>query len=317
LRIAVFDFVRKIEISHTRKKMLTPRLAALNDPEGKKVPESLPFIVDAHVHVFPDDIFSSIRKWFKKFAWPIRYQLSATGVVEFLSSRGIGHIVAMQYAHKPGIARGLNSFMKGLCDLYGNITGMATVFPGEKNAADILMDAFQDGLSGVKLHAHVQCFDMNSEEMDEIYDICESYNKPLMMHVGREPKSPAYACDPYKLCNSEKLERVLRNYPGLRICVPHLGINEDSAYHQMIERYDNLWLDTAMVLTEYFPGYLPPQLNEWRMDRILYGTDFPNIPFAWDRELKCLERAGLSDESMELILHKNAENLYAIHAEKK
>ena len=297
--------------------MLNPPLAALNDLEGESVPESMPFIVDAHVHVFPDDIFAAIRKWFKKFAWPIRYQLSAPGVLDFLSSRGIGHIVALQYAHKPGIARGLNSFMKGLCDLYANITGMATVFPGERNATDILIAAFQDGLGGVKLHAHVQCFDMDSEEMDEIYDICMSYNKPLVMHVGREPKSPAYPCDPYKLCSSEKLERVLRNYPELKICVPHLGIDENSAYQKMIERYDNLWLDTAIVLTDYFPGLNPPQLNEWRMDRIVYGTDFPNIPFAWDREIKWLDRAGLSDESMKLIFHKNSMDLFSIQTEKK
>lgn len=37
-------------------------------------------------------------------------------------------------------------------------------------------------------------------------------------------------------------------------------------------------------------------------DRLMYGSDFPNIPFAWDRELKCLGDAVLSEAN----LNKNA-----------
>ena len=42
--------------------MLVLPLPALEDPESETVPESLPFIVDAHVHVFPDELFAAIRK---------------------------------------------------------------------------------------------------------------------------------------------------------------------------------------------------------------------------------------------------------------
>jgi len=86
-----------------------------------------------------------------------------------------------------------------------------------------------EGLPTV-IDAHVQCFDMNAEEMDLIYDLCESEQKQMVMHVGREPKSTAYHCDPYQICSAEKLERVLQNFPKLRICVPHLGFDEISDY---------------------------------------------------------------------------------------
>jgi predicted TIM-barrel fold metal-dependent hydrolase len=192
------------------------------------------------------------------------------------------------------------------------ITGMATIFPGEDNAGGILKEAFALGLGGLKLHAHVQCFDMNSDDMNILYDICRANGKPVIMHVGREPKSTAYLCDPYKICSAEKLERVLKEFPGLKICVPHFGFDEISAYKKLTEKYDNLWLDTTMILAGYFPVKENIELDSYRIDRIMYGTDFPNIPYAWDRELRWLQASGLPEEKLEWILGKSAGGFFGL-----
>ncbi len=293
--------------------MLRPRLPSLNDKEGLSVPTGLPEVVDAHVHIFPKGIFSAIWKWFDAHAWHIRYQLSTKQIFDFLLSRGIKHIVALQYAHKPGAAGKLNRYLAKKCRGYPNqVTGMATVFPGENDAEGVLQEAFGLGLGGLKLHAHVQCFDMNGDDMNLIYDMCQSNSKPIVMHVGREPKSTAYNCDPYKICNADKLESVLGNFPGLKICVPHFGFDEILAYRKLIERYDNLWLDTTMILAGYFPIKETVELDSYRMDRIMYGSDFPNIPYAWDRELKWLGASGLPRENLEWILSKSAHAFFGL-----
>ena len=293
---------------------LKPQMPSFDDEEDSKAPSGLPPVIDAHVHVFPSSIFSAIRKWFDEHAWHIRYQMSTSEVFEFLLSRGIKNIIALQYAHKPGIARQLNTYLAKKCRKYhGQVTGMATVFPGERDAEAILQEAFDDGLSGLKLHAHVQCFDMNSEYMYPIYECCSEYGKPIVMHVGREPKSEAYSCDPYELCSAERLERVLRDFPDLKICVPHLGFDEIYAYKNLIEKYDNLWLDTTMVITDYFSIEGKPPLSHYRADRIMYGSDFPNIPYAWDRELKELAKADMPEDALEKICFKNAEAFFSLH----
>jgi uncharacterized protein len=287
-------------------------MPSVNDQEGSKVPAGLPLVIDAHVHIFPRSIFSSIRKWFDENAWHIRYQMTSSRIFEFLLSRGIKHIIALQYAHKPGIARQLNKYMSEKCREYDNqVTGMATVFPGENNAEKVLQEAFDSGLGGLKLHAHVQCFDMNGEQMNRLYECCRINNKPVVMHVGREPKSIAYSCDPYQLCSAERLEHVLRDFPDLKICVPHLGFDEISAYRKLIEKYDNLWLDTTMVITDYFPIEEKIALGHYRSDRIMYGSDFPNIPYAWDRELKELKATDISHEALEKISYKNAADFFS------
>jgi hypothetical protein len=49
-----------------------------------------------------------------------------------------------------------------------------------------------------------------------------------------------------------------------------------------------------------------------RVDRIIFGTDFPNLPYAWDREIRRLIELKLPESALERILGKNAMEFYAI-----
>jgi hypothetical protein len=292
--------------------ILKAPLPAIDDCEGDHIPQDLPEVIDAHVHLFPDNLFASIWQWFETFGWSIRYRYGSTEVIKFLLSRGVSRVVGLHYAHRPGIARELNAYMADLCRSFPQLTAMATVYPGEEKARQILSEAFDMGLSGVKLHCHVQCFEMLGPAMHEIYGICQDRGRPLIMHVGREPKSPAYPCDPYALCSAARLEKVIRAYPGLRVCVPHLGADEFDSYCRLLERYDNLWLDTTMTLADYLPFGNIPDLSEMRADRLIYGSDFPNLPYAWDRELRRIAHINLGRKLLSKLLSQNAVELYAI-----
>lgn len=295
--------------------MLTSSLAALNDPEGPRVPAGLPPVVDAHVHIFPHAVWAAVWQWFDTHAWPIRYRLGTPELLEFLLARGVAHVIALLYAHKPGISRDLNRYAALRCGVFGDrVTALATVFPGEPEAPAILREAFGLGLKGVKLHAHVQCFDMHSAALDAVCQICADEGKPLVIHAGREPSSPAYRCDPHQTCSATKVARLLENFPRLRLCVPHLGADEFRAYQRLLERHDTLWLDTAMALTDYLPFENPVKLQDLRPDRVMYGSDFPNLPYAWDRELKWLEQAGLKDDHLKALLGGNARDFLGFGA---
>ncbi|MCY1075078.1 amidohydrolase family protein [Archangium lansingense] len=285
-------------------------LPALNDEEGPRLPEGLPPVVDAHVHLFPDGVFEAVWRWFDQYGWPIRYKLHTPQVVSFLLSRGVHRVVALHYAHKPGMARFLNSYIAEVARAEPRVLGLATVLPGEEGAADILAEAFASGLKGVKLHCHVQCFAPDAPALHEVYAACARAGRPLVMHAGREPASPQYKCDVHALCSAERVERVLKDHPGLKLCIPHLGADEFDAYERLLERHDNLWLDTTMAVAGYFPIPVPRRLLDVRPERILYGTDFPNLPYAWDRELKQLLALKLGDEAEAGILGQNALQLF-------
>lgn len=289
---------------------LTLPLPALNDEEGARLPSMLPPVVDAHVHLFPDGVFEAIWRWFDTHGWPIRYKLHTPNTLDFLFSRGVSKVVALHYAHKPGMARALNEYVADIAKKDARVIGLATVLPGEPNAANILREAFANGLRGVKLHCHVQCFAPDADELNEIYEVCAEHHRPLVMHAGREPNSSAYKCDVYSLCAVDRIERVLKAHPKLKLCVPHLGADEFDGYTRLLERHDNLWLDTTMVGANYFPLEVPRRIFEVRPERILYGTDFPNIPYAWDRELKQLLQWKFGDAVEAGLLGGNALRLY-------
>jgi uncharacterized protein len=290
--------------------LLTSPLPALNDEEGPRLPEGLPPVIDAHVHLFPGPLFEAIWAWFERHGWPVRYRFPAEEVLAFLFARGVDRAVGLMYSHKPGLARGMNRWMAALSDAEPRLTGLGTVLPGEPGAADILDEAFGMGLMGAKLHCHVQCFAVDDDAMRPLYEVAARWGRPLLIHAGREPKSPAYACDPHILCGAERVGRVLSDHPDLKLCVPHLGADEFGAYEKLLLRHDGLWLDTTMMLANYFD--VPDQLRllRARPGRILYGTDFPNLPYAWDREVRHLLDFALPDDELALLLGGAASTLY-------
>ena len=54
----------------------------------------------------------------------------------------------------------------------------------------------------------------------------------------------------------------------------------------------------------------PRRMWEARPERILYGTHFPNVPSAWDRELRPLLALKLGDAAEAALLGRNALRLY-------
>lgn len=285
-------------------------LPALDDADGDRLPSALPPVVDAHVHLFPDRVFDAVWRWFDDHGWPIRHKLYTPRVLDHLLARGVSRVVALAYAHKPGMARALNHYLAGIQANEPRVLALGTVLPGEPDAEAVIAEAFSLGLRGLKLHCHVQAFAPDAGAARPVYAACEAAGKPVIIHAGRAPASPAYKCDVHALCSAAAVERVLRDHPNLRLCVPHLGADELDEYERLLTTYDNLWLDTTMMLAGYFPGIAPERLLHARPDRVMYGTDFPNLPYAWDREIRRIAEMGLREEALGMLLGGTALKFY-------
>ncbi len=44
--------------------MLKPEMVYFSDKEGERLSAGFPVVVDTHVQIFPDSIFSAVRIWF-------------------------------------------------------------------------------------------------------------------------------------------------------------------------------------------------------------------------------------------------------------
>ena len=290
---------------------------ALDDSEGERLAAALPPVVDAHVHVFPDRLFAAVQRWFAdNYGWPIRYRLTCSrAVVDFLLGRGVGHVVALQYAHKPGIARGLNQYMAELCAESPRVIGAATVFPGEEGAVAILEESFAAGLRLVKMHCHVQCMAPDAKEMHEVYAACARAGRPLVIHAGRGPHSPHYRCDTDALCRG--LPASSASSPttrGSTLVVPHTSaLRRDRrlraaarAARQPLARHHH---GRRRLLPHPVPVAPPPRAA---------GADplWQRLPqryaHAWDREIGKLAALGLPEADLAALLGGNARALHRI-----
>ena len=130
--------------------------------------------------------------------------------------------------------------------------------PGEPDAEAVVREALGTlGLRGLKLHCHVQRMAPDDPRLDVVYQLASDAERPILIHAGREPSNPAYGLNTRALCGVDAVERVLQRFPKLKLIVPHLGADEFVEYGALLERYPNLWLDTTMVVGDYFPPAPP------------------------------------------------------------
>ncbi len=281
-----------------------------DEPEGARVPDGMR-VIDAHVHLFPAGVFEAIWRWFDAHGWRVRYRLHAERVVEFLTSRGVERLCALAYSHKPGLSTVLNDFMHEVARAHPQVMALGTVLPGEPDAEAIVRRALGPlGLRGLKLHCHVQRMAADDPRIDPVYALCQDMGRPVLIHSGREPSMAAYGVNTRELCAASQIERVLRRYPRLTLVVPHLGADEYDDYEALLGRYENLYLDTTMTVGHYFEVGPPRSLFPGFAGRLLYGSDFPNLPYAWDRELRAIAALDLPDADRHALLAGNALRLF-------
>jgi len=268
-------------------------------------------IVDAHVHLHPDRLAEAIRRWFDTHAWEIRYRAGVDESVRVLLEGGVDHMVALPYVHKPGLARALNEFTLDVARRHRPaVLPCCTVFPGEAGEEQILEEALSGAFRGVKIHSHVMKIAPDDPRLDAVWRASARFRKPVVIHCGPEPALQGYGVDPRTVSGADRLRRALERHPDAVVVVPHLGFDDTPQFEQMLADFPNLYLDTTMVIGGYFERQPALEILSRHPDRILYGTDFPNIPYPWDRELRALRALGLPAADEEKILSGNALRLF-------
>ena len=264
--------------------------------------------IDIHTHLHPPRLFAAIRRWFaERSAWDMADQPTEPhAVAAVLRAAGVERFVFCSYAHKAGMARELNAWLAATSrelERYG--VPLATVHVDDEDCAREIRVALDDGCVGLKLHEDVQRFPIDDPRLTPVLEELERRGAFVLVHVGpipwRFPRDEGAA----------RIERVLGRHPALRVVVAHYGVPDTARYFALMDRYPNLHLDTTMVFAQDSPmrDGSALALVATRPERVLYGTDFPNVPHPYDSERSGIERLGLQPEALRAVLHDNAERL--------
>ncbi len=273
----------------------------------------LPGLFDAHVHFLPENVQ---RKVFAQFdqagpkigrEWPIRYRQSHQERVEHLRAMGVRRFPSLPYAHRPGIATYLNDWSRGFAEDVPECLWSATFFP-EPEAASYVGKLLADGVEVFKVHVQVGEFHLDDPLLDEVWGQLEDAGTPIVVHAGSGPVGNAFT-------GPDPLERVLRRHPRLTVLIAHMGAPEYDAFLGLAERFERTHLDTTMVFTGFFeaeapfPRELLPRVADLG-EKVLFGSDFPTIPYPYAHQLEGLERLELGDEWLRAVCWHNAARLF-------
>jgi predicted TIM-barrel fold metal-dependent hydrolase len=272
----------------------------------------LPGIIDVHTHFLPKPVLDKVWAYFDRVGpltgrdWPITYRFSEAERVATLRSFGVRRFTSLTYPHKPGMAAWLNSWCADFAGAHPDCLHSATFYP-EPDAADYVGDALAAGARIFKAHIQVGDYDPNDPLLDGVWSALQSSGTPIVIHCGHGPA-------PGRFTGPGGIQELLRRFPRLVLVVAHLGLPDYGRFLDIAAAHENVHLDTTMSFTAFNEADYPfPPSERGRLlavaDRILFGSDFPNIPHSYLHAVEAIVGLGLGREWARRVLHDNAARL--------
>ncbi len=275
----------------------------------------LTHLVDVHTHFMPGRLLDKVQAYFDRAgplvgrAWPVRYRQDEPRRLELLRAFGVRAFTSMVYPHKPGMAGGLNDWAAQFAAGTPDCVHTATFF-AEPSAAGDVRRALAQGARVFKCHLQVGGYDPNDPLLCDVWGQLAEAGVPVVTHCGSGPVPGAHT-------GPGPIADLLARHPRLRLVVAHLGMPEYRDFLDLANRYDRVMLDTTMAFTPFVEEEMPfPRDALARLadlgDRVLLGTDFPNIPYPFAEALLSLERLELGAPWLRAVCHDNAARLFGL-----
>jgi hypothetical protein len=258
----------------------------------------IPGVVDVHTHFLPEPVMRSVWRYFDDAAvnygvhWPIEYRSADDVRLAHLRRMGVRRFTALVYAHRPDMAQWLSQWALDFAEDVPDCIPTATFYP-EPSAGGYVRSALERGARVFKVHLQVGDFDPRDPLLDDVWGMVAEAGIPVLIHCGSAPL-------PGRFTGPGPIGEVMTRHPGLKVIIAHLGAGEFEQFLGMAKSRPNTWLDTTMGLTDFmqelepFPGSLLPRLRHLsEQGRVLFGSDFPNIPYSYAHQIQVLLDAGL------------------------
>jgi len=265
-------------------------------------------IIDFHVHLFPDKMFDAIWKYFSVgYKWDVIYKFYYRECIKYLHDRGVEKIVYSNYAHREGIAETLNEWNLRILDENPDLYCFAAYHPGDPNALAMAKKVLaHPKVLGFKLQLLVQCFYPHDERLFSMYEMVMERGKRILFHVGTGPVGNEFV-------GLAQFRKLLNRFPGIPANIAHMGAYEYQGFMELLDIYPNLYLDTSFSFFREFQGKggydAGSDALEQHKDRILYGSDFPNLILPRESEIETLLGYELSPEFYDRVFYRNGAEL--------
>ena len=273
----------------------------------------LPGMIDFHVHFMPERVLHKVWDFFDRLpemskpAWPITYRYPDEQRVQILRQIGVTAFSTLNYAHRPGMAQFLNEYSQQFAAQYEDAIHSATFFP-EPGVEEIVAQVLSDGAQIFKVHIQVGAFSALDPLLASSWELIAQAGVPVVIHCGSGPQAGEFT-------GPRPIFELVERYPELVLVIAHMGMPEYNEFAELARRAPNVYLDTTMVGTTYSErefgpipdGYLETMAE--LSDKVVLGSDFPNIPYSYSHQIEALHNWGLGMEWMRNVLWHNPQRL--------
>ena len=261
-------------------------------------------IIDSHCHVYPDKIASRAVEAIGQFYdLPMYYDGKYSTLVEAGSKIGVKHFVVFSVATTPQQVHSINNYIADTVrQSEGLMTGLGALHPDSETIEEDIAEIVSLGLKGAKMHPDFQKFQIDDKKCYKIYEACQKYRLPVLLHTGDSR---------YDYSNPQRMKKVLEDFPDLIVIGAHFGgwsCWKEAA--ETLSKYKNFYVDCSSSFDWLAADESRELVRMYGADHVLFATDFP----MWNHETEYKHFAdmNLTDEENELILYKNALKLFGI-----
>lgn len=254
----------------------------------------VPGLVDVHTHFMPENVLAKVWAFFDAVGtapgstdapWPITYRTDAATRLATLRALGVVAFAPLAYPHRPGMAAWLNGWQADFAAATPDAVRTATFF-AEPAAPQYVRAALDDGARIVKVHVQVGGFDPRDPLLDDVWGLLAEAGVPVVTHCGDGPRRGAFT-------GLGVFAEVLRRHPRLVAVLAHAGLPDYEAALRLVDAYENVHLDTTMVGTAFTNAFAPlppdwPARLAGVADRVVLGSDFPNIPYPYAEQVEAV-----------------------------
>lgn len=261
-------------------------------------------IIDAHCHIYPDKIADKASHNTGSFySLPTTYDGKVSTLLEKGAEAGVDRFIVQSVATTPKQVSSINHFIASEVAAHPDkLYGLGTLHPDSEDIRADVEELVALKLGGVKLHPDIQKFKLDDYRCLKIYELCEEYDLPLLLHTGDSR---------YDYSNPNRLLPLLDIYDKLTVVGAHFGgwsVWDEAS--RVLRDKKNFYVDCSSTFYALPDEKIHELIERYGVDRVMFGTDYPmwNI----DTEVKRFKSLGYSREDADKMLYKNALRIYRL-----
>lgn len=277
-------------------------------------------VVDAHVHVFPEDVGRDRARWLMRDDWfhalyqnPKARLATVEDLIDSMDTAGVDRSILCGFPWSDGAhCRYHNQYMADAVHRFPTrLSWLGIVAPGDDTMRSA-EECFHAGAVGIgELNADAQGFAWTDVTvLEPLARVAEAHGKALMIHAS-EPLGHEY---PGKgTATPDQLLALADAFPALKIVAAHWGggLPFFELMPEVRRSLANLAYDSAATTYLYDQSVFEHVMRIAGPEKVIFASDYPVL--RQDRLVNRMHSVAWSDpEAMRCVLGANAARIYGL-----